>query len=89
MFWTKIYQIIMTHLYLSALHPVATDLLLEVLKAYSQILNRGHSHKFQNLKFLHLLVALLWEAHFPKGIKQKSFQCEIRAIFPLSLEYET
>ena len=42
------------------------------LKAYSQFSYRGRSQKFQNLKFLHLLVALLQEAHFPKGIKQKS-----------------
>ena len=31
--------------------------------------------------FLHLFVALLQEERFTKGIKHKSFQCEIRATF--------
>ena len=34
-----------------------------------------------DMNFLHLFVALLQEVHFPEGIKQKSFQCEIKAIF--------
>ena len=46
---------------------------LENLKAYSQISYRGHSQKFQNLKFSYLFVALPLETHLPKGIKQKSF----------------
>ena len=53
----------------------------QALKAYSQISYRGHSQKIQNLNFLHLFVALLQEAHFLKGIKQKSFSYEMRAIF--------
>ena len=53
-----------------------------VLKAYSQISNRGRSQKFQNLNFLHLFITLPLKTHFPKGIEQKSFQGEIRAIFP-------
>ena len=38
--------------------------------------------KFQNLKFSYLFVALPLKTHLPIGIKQKPFQCEIRAIFP-------
>ena len=49
------------------------------LKAYSQISYRRHS---QSLNSLHLFVALPLEMHFPKGIKQKLYQGEIRAIFP-------
>ena len=45
------------------------------------MLNRGHSENCQNLNFLHIFVALLKEAHFPKGIRLKSFQFEMRAIF--------
>ena len=52
------------------------------LKAYSQISSRGRSQKFQNLNFLHLFITLPLKTHFPKGIEQKSFQGEIRAIFP-------
>ena len=51
------------------------------LKAYAGISYRGCFQKFKNLNFLHLFVALPQEVHFPKGIKQKSFQCEMRAIF--------
>ena len=47
------------------------------LKAYSLISYRGHSENFQNLSFLHLRIALLLEAQFPKGIRLKSFQYEI------------
>ena len=36
--------------------------------------NRGRSQNCQNLNFLHIFVALLQEAHFPKGIRMKSFQ---------------
>ena len=52
------------------------------LKAYSQISDRGCSQNCQNLNFLHLFLALPLKTHFPKGIGQKSFQGEIRAIFP-------
>ena len=50
------------------------------LKAYSLMLNRGHSENFQNLNFLHIFVALK-EAHSPKGTWLGAFQYEIRAIF--------
>ena len=36
--------------------------------------NRGRSQNFQNLTFLHILVAHFWEAYFLKGIGLKSFQ---------------
>ena len=40
------------------------------LKAYSQISYlEGALKKFQNLKFLHLFVAILQKSHFPKWIK--------------------
>ena len=45
------------------------------------MLNRGGSQNFQKLNFLHISVAVLQEAHFPKGIRLKSFQYEMRAIF--------
>ena len=52
--------------------------------------NRG---RFQNLKkndfFFQFSVALLYEAQFPKGIRLKSFQYEMRAIFTESLGHET
>ena len=51
--------------------------------------NRGRSENFQNLIFLHILVALLKEAHFPKGISLKSFQYEMRTIFTENLVHET
>ena len=51
------------------------------LKAYSQISYWGRSQKIQNLIFLHLIVALLQEAHFPKGMKQKPFLYQMRVIF--------
>ena len=55
---------------------------IEFLKAYFQISNRGCSQKFQNMIFfLPLFIALFLKTHFPKGIEQKSFQGEIRAIF--------
>ena len=53
------------------------------------MLNRGRSQNFQNVKFLHIFVALLGEANFPKGIKLKSFQYEMRPIFTESLVHET
>ena len=48
-----------------------------VIKDY-QVSYREHSQKFQKLKFLHLFVAVLQEAHFPKGI---SFKAEIISIW--------
>ena len=59
------------------------------LKAYSLMLDRGRSQNFQNLNFLHIFVDLLQEAPFLKGIKLKSFQYEMRAIFTKSLVHET
>ena len=53
------------------------------------MLNRGRSQNFQNLIFLHIFVALLYKAHFLKGIRLKSFQYEMRAIFTKSLVHET
>ena len=44
-----------------------------LLKAYSQISNKGCSQKLENLIFLHLFVALLQVAHFPKGIHRNHF----------------
>ena len=49
------------------------------------MLKRGRSQNFQNLNFLHISVALLKEAKFPKGIRLKSFQYEMRVIFTESL----
>ena len=46
--------------------------------------NRGPSQNCQNLNFVHIFVALIEEAHFPKGIRLKSFQYEMRAIFTVS-----
>ena len=51
--------------------------------------NRGRSQSCQNLDFLYIFVALLYEAHFPKGIWLKLFQYEMRAIFTESLVHET
>ena len=51
--------------------------------------NRGRSQNFQNLNFVHIFVALLQESHFPKGIRLKSFQYKLRAIFIESLVHET
>ena len=48
---------------------------------YSLMSNRGRSQNFQNLNFLHNFCDLLQEAHFPKGIRLKSFQYEMRPIF--------
>ena len=53
------------------------------------MLNRGLSQNFQNLNFLDTSVALLSEAQFPKGIRLKSFQYEMKAIFTQSLVHET
>ena len=52
-----------------------------MLKAYSQISNRGHSQKFYNLNVLHLLIGRPLKTHFPNENEQKSFQGEKRAIF--------
>ena len=57
---------------------------MDKLKAYSLISYRGRSQNFQNLNFLHLFVAFLQKGHFPKGIQQKSFPCEIRAIYSIN-----
>ena len=51
--------------------------------------NRGCFQNFQNLNFVHIPVALLKEAHFPKIIRLKSFQCEMKAIFTESLVHKT
>ena len=51
--------------------------------------NRGRSQNFQNVNFLHIFLALLKEAHFPKGIRLKSFQYDMRAIFTESVVHET
>ena len=59
-----------------------------MLKAYSPMSNRGRSQNFQNLNFLHIFVGLLYEVHFPKGIRLKSFHYEMRAIFTESLVHE-
>ena len=59
------------------------------LKAYTLMSNRGRSQNFKNLNFLHIFLALLKEAHFPKGIRLKSFQYEMRAIFTESLICKT
>ena len=53
-----------------------------LLKAYSQISNRGRFQKIQNLNFLQLFIALLLKTLLSEGIEDKSFQGEIRAIFP-------
>ena len=50
--------------------------------------NRGRSQNFQNLNFLHIFVALLEEEHFPKGIRLKSFQYEMRTVFTEILVHE-
>ena len=44
--------------------------------------------KFSKLEFLHIFVDLLQEAHFPKGVRLKSFQYEMRAIFTESLVHK-
>ena len=49
------------------------------------MLNSGRSQNFQNSNFLHIFVAFLVEAHFPKGISLQLFQYEIRAIVTESL----
>ena len=58
------------------------------LKAYSQIPDWGRSQKLKNVNFLHLFIDFPWETHSPKGIEQKSFQGQIRAIFPEILVHE-
>ena len=47
--------------------------------------NRARSQNFHNLNFLHIFAALLKGAHFPKGIRLKSFQYKMRAIFTENL----
>ena len=51
--------------------------------------SRGRSQNFKYLNFLHIFIALLQEAHFLKGIRLKSFQYEMRAIFTESLLHTT
>ena len=46
---------------------------LAILKAYYLISYKGCSQNCQNLNFLHLFVALLLVAHFPKGIRLNYF----------------
>ena len=41
----------------------------------------GALKNFKIWIFLHLFVGFLQEAHFRRGIKQKSFQCETITIF--------
>ena len=54
------------------------------------MLNRGRSQNFQNLIFKkNISVDLFYEAQFPKGIRLKSFQYEMRIIFTESLVHET
>ena len=50
---------------------------------------RGRFQNFQTLNFLHTSKALLYEAQFHKGIRQKSFQYEMRRIFTESLVHKT
>ena len=38
----------------------------------------------ENLNFLHLFVVFPQEVHFPKGVYQKSFPFDIRAIFSIN-----
>ena len=62
------------------------------LKSYSLMLNRGRSQKFSKFNiffFLHIYVALLYKAYFLKGIRLKSFQYEMTAIFTKSLVHGT
>ena len=59
-------------------------MVLKGLNSYSlQISYKGHfKKKIKNLTFFFFffafLVTLLQKAHFPKGIEQESFQCEIK-----------
>ena len=50
------------------------------LKVYSLISYRGCSQKISNFNFWHLFAAYIPEIHFLKGMWQKSFLHEIRAI---------
>ena len=59
------------------------------LKAYSLMSNRGRFQKFKNLFFFSYFHSPLLKAQFPKGIRLKSFQYEMRAIFTESLGHET
>ena len=51
--------------------------------------NRKSFQNFQNLIFLHIFEAFLWEAQFLKGIRLKSVQYERKAIFTESLVHNT
>ena len=60
-----------------------------MLKAHSLMSNRGRSQNCKNLNIFHTFLALLEEALVPKGVRMKSFQFEMRAIFTESLVYKT
>ena len=53
------------------------------------MLNRGRSQHFWNVNFLYSFVALLKQAHFPKGVKLKSFQYKWGQFSQKSLAHET
>ena len=57
---------------------------MAMLKAYSQISNRGRSQKIQHLNFLHIFVTFLQKIHFPKEIKHKSFPYKIAVILGIN-----
>ena len=70
--------------FLNWLHPIyllcIEQFFLSEIAIYGMqdiISYRRRSQKFQNWNFLHVSE----EAHFPKGIMQISFQCELKAIF--------
>ena len=52
---------------------------------FAENLNLGNRFWPPPPEFLHIFVDLLQEAHFPKGVRLKSFQYEMRAIFTESL----
>ena len=56
-------------------------LILNTLKAYSQVSYREPLKNYKIWFFLHQFETLLQVANFPKGIKQKFFAYEMRAIF--------
>ena len=80
---------VLQSIFCSILNPLR---LILSLKAYSQMsfsllyMTSGSmplmiGEKCQILIFLYLYVAGLQEAHFPKEMEKKSFQCGIGAIF--------
>ena len=56
---------------------------LVFLKAYSVISCRGCSQFFSKFEFCASTCNSPLKSTFPKGVKLKSFQCEMRAIFTL------